>query len=334
METTEARSAFATLFAELYGVPQPVLPLGRVLHWADVVRRLGQAGSVLDRTPTYLFGGYFYNTSTPVPSAAVISAALEAGAALGARQYFVPTIRNHADAGALSERGFQCIPWVIESIFEVEHGLDDDLARRVGRRRFKYVKRVSAQAAVGYPARFYESHAIQADPGLLDTAAALHYHNVVKYQHALNFYSAPLLRRLWTSPIGEHLLLCLRYDATTGEAVQASISLIDRRRKQMYQLVHGVDREKVSPEYNLFVATTYDEMAYAQGLGIRTINLGRGAADEKRRVGANRFNLLNCWILTPSPDAGAEVAILAARSREALGIVAGQMPMIGAFPVE
>lgn len=322
------------LFEELYGIPHPVLPLGRVLHWADSIRHIGLEGTILDDAPTLVFGGYFYNTSTPVPSAAEVAAAFAAGETMGAQQYLIPSIRNTADTTGLSRRGFQCIPWVVESILEVEQGLDDDLERRVRRRRFKYIKKVTAMAEAGYPAQFYDSHDIQADPTLLETAAALHSHNVVKYHHALNFYSAPLLRRLWMSPIGEHLLLCLRFDATTGVTVQASISLIDRRRKQMYQLVHGVDREKVSPAHNLFVDTTYEEMAYADRIGIRTISLGRGAPDEKRRLGANRFVLLNNWILNPSPAARLEVAMVAGRCRAALGIADGQVPMIGGYQVE
>jgi hypothetical protein len=75
-------------------------------------------------------------------------------------------------------------------------------------------------------------------------------------------------------------------------------------------------------------------MAYAERIGIRIINLGRGAPQEKRRLGANRFALLNNWILNPSPAARSEIAILATRCREALGMVDGQVPVIGPYGVQ
>jgi hypothetical protein len=334
VEDPEARGAFAMLFNELYGIDDSVLPLGRVLHWADTARRFGLQGMTINQVPTCVFGGCFYNTSSPAPTAPEIEEILAEGEAKGAQQFLVPTIRNSADTAALRERGFLRIPWVVESIFEIERGLDADLERRVRRHRFRSIEKVTLRAEARYPALFYESADIAANPTVLDTVADLHAHNMAKYQHALNFYSAPLLRRLWTSPLGQHLLFCIRSDATSGEAVQASISLVDRPRRQLYHLVHGIHREKIASGYNLFIATVYQVFAYAERNGITTINLGRGAPQQKLRLGVNRFHLLNNWILNPSPVAEREIVTLASRCGADLGLVGGTMPMIGAYQVE
>jgi hypothetical protein len=334
VENAEARHVFATLFRELYGISDSVLPLGRVLHWADTVLRFGLQGQMIDQVPTYVFGGCFYNTSSPAPTAAEIGEALATGADKGAEQYLVPTVRNGADTAALRAHGFRRIPWVVESIFELERGLDADLERRVRRHRFRSIEKVTMHAEERYPARFYESADIQASPALLDTAAELHAHNMAKYQHPLNLYSASLLRRLWMSSLGECLLLCIRSDARTGEAVQASISLIDRRRRQLYHLVHGIHREKVAPGHNLFIATVYQVFAYAESQGITSVNLGRGAPQQKLALGANRFILLNNWIWNPSPTAESEIVALAARCGEDLGLLGDDMPRIGAYRIE
>jgi hypothetical protein len=334
MEASQAQRVFMALFQELYSIPEPVLPLGSILHWADVVRRLGVPDTTLNHTTTQVFGGYFYNTSTRVPSPAEIEEALDLGRASGVSQFLVPTVRNTAAPERLLAHGFRCIPWFIESIFELQDGVDSDLEARLGRSRHKSIVRVSRKVEKQYPARFYELADIESVPAILETAAALHECNVRKYGHALNFYSASILKRLCTSALAEHILICIRRDKDTGEAVQASISLIDRRRRQLYWLVQGIFREKVTQGYNLFIADAYQLFIFAERNGVREINLSRGGQEQKRKLGANRFILLNNWILNPSPDAAVEISTITARCKEILGLEGPQEPMIGSYRLQ
>jgi len=334
VEAPAIRAAFQALFQELYQVEQPVLPLGRVMHWHDVVRQLGLAGSGVDRSLTRLVSGYFYNTSTPVPSEDELDQALELGKAQGIRQFLVATVRNTAVVEPLRSRGFVRIPWFIESIFDLRDGVDRDLRAQLGRKRFRNIVRDARRAEAQYPAQFFERADLEADPSALETAAALHECNVRKYQHARNFFSASLLRSLVASCVGEHLVICIRRDRDSGEAVQASISLIDRARKQLYCLVHGARRERVARGYNLFVADTYHAYRFAEANGIREINLGRGEALQKVKLGANRFILLNNWILNPDPAAAKEIQTIAARSRQSLAIGETEQVLIGPYHLQ
>lgn len=322
VETWTAREAFADLFLRLYGLPEPVVRLADVLHWSDVVRRLGLAGGELDRRLTCVFHGFFYNTSTAAPSASEVRDRLAWGRARGVDQFLVPTVRDAAAAEPLAAAGFERIPWVVESVMELDEPLDAALRRRLGRTRRGGLMQAVRRAADRYPPRFFRGADVLAEPGLLATAAALHERNVEKYGHARNFYSEPILRRLSASALGDALVVCLREDRRTGQAVQCSIALMDPERAQLYQLVQGIAHDRVVPGHNLFVATVYEMARYGEAHGVREVNLGRGAPEQKVRLGANRLNLLNHWILAPRGAAG-EVRELAARCGRELALVAG-----------
>jgi hypothetical protein len=334
METPAVERVSKELFEALYGLTEPLLPLANVLYWIDVVRRLGVAGTSVDQATTCVFGGYFYNTSTRVPTVAEVEEHLAFGRAHGATQFLVPTVRNAADTEPLRSHQFRPLPWFVECIFELRQGLKADLNARLGRHRARSIERVAEKAEVQYPARSYQRADIEADSNILDIAAALHECNVHKYGHTRNFYSAPILRRLFASTLGQYLLIRIRRNVDTGEAVQASISLIDRNRGQLYWLVHGIARKGGGPAVNLFVAEAFELLAYAERDGIQEINLSRGGQQQKLCLGANRFNLLNNWVLTSSPVATTDLAIIAARCRNFFGLEGGRVPAIGPFPLQ
>jgi hypothetical protein len=280
------------------------------------------AAAPLNHVPTCVFGGYFYNSSSPVPPAAEVDAWLEFGRVRGVSQFMVPTVRNPADAGALAARGFVKLPWFVESIYERREGVDADLRAQVGRKRQKQLVRLTRKADEFYEASYYHRPAALADPTVLETAAALHACNAAKYGHPLNLYSLPLLQQLLASPLGDRLWIGIRRDRETGEPVQASLSLVDRERSQLYMLVHGIRHSAVRPGQNLDIADTYTLLRLAEALDLREVNFGRGMPAYKQRLGANRFLLLNNWLLPGTPETQAAAFLLAERAQESLGIAA------------
>src|SRR5262249_47275682 len=128
------------------------------------------------------------------------------------------------------------------------------------------------------------------------------------------------------------LLIGIRRDRESGEPVQASISLVDRDRAQMYLLVQGIRRDAVRKGHNLDIADTYALLRRAEALGIREVNFGRGMPAYKRSLSANRFHLLNNWLWTAASETRAEIAALAERMRAALGL-AGDEASAGGIPL-
>lgn len=331
VETPEARRIFQNLFLELYSISEPIIRLDRIMHW---VRRFGIETPNLDTTPTLVLGGCFYNTSTPVPTSSEIAEYLEVGRTKDVHQFLIPTIRNNAATDALKAHGFQPIPWFIEAIYEIQNGVDDDLRSQLGGKRFREILRLVRMAERDYELEFYTLEQIRTDPSILKTTAHLHACNVSKYGHAMNFYSYSILKHIAESPLGENLLICIRKDKETQQPVQTSISLIDQRRSQMYQLVQGTDREKVIKGHNLYLADTYDLYKFAENHGILEINLGRGGQQEKIRLGANRFILLNNWVANLKSDINEEVSALVKRSQEVLGLKETEQVRVGKYSLE
>ncbi|MEO7261932.1 MAG: GNAT family N-acetyltransferase [Jatrophihabitantaceae bacterium] len=313
-----ALRAFRDLFTSLYGLREPVLPLRDVLQWYDGVRRFGAADHELHTIPTAVVGGWFYNTSTPAPTHPAVAEWVAEAHRAGVGQVLIPAVRQAATDSVLDGSGFVGMPWSIEAECAFESGLDAHLRRQLGRDRHDGIRRIVRRVEQRFHARHYFASELRQHPTLIDTVARLHGCNVRKYEHAANFYSAPLLRQLLDSAIGDHLLVCVRYDAENGSPVQTSISLLDRSSRQLYWLAVGIDHDQVSPDVNLFVADYHGVAALALEHGIRTINLGRGNPTQKRRLGANRFHVLQNWVRASSPNATKELARLRVLSTAAL----------------
>ncbi|MBW4575134.1 MAG: hypothetical protein KME08_07605 [Aphanothece sp. CMT-3BRIN-NPC111] len=331
VETPEARKIFQNLFLELYSIEEPILRLDRIMHW---VRRFGIETPNLDKTPTLVLGGCFYNTSTPVPTSSEIAEYLEMGDKKGVHQFLIPTIRNNASVAALRSHGFQPIPWFIEAIYEIKNGVDDDLRSQLGGKRFREILRLVRMAEKDYEFEFYTLEQIRTDPSILKTTADIHEFNVNKYGHAINFYSYSILKHISESVLGENLLICIYRDKETSQEVQASISLLDQSRSQMYTLVQGIDQEKIRKGHNLYIADKYQRYKFAERHGIREINLGRGNEELKLKLGANKFNLLNNWVANSETDVTNEIRALVSRSREVLGLAETGQSLIGGYPIE
>jgi hypothetical protein len=326
-------AVFRDLFLRLYGLGEPLVALERIMHWNATIRRLGASVPALDGATTWISGGYFYGTISPSPTESSVAEALDAGGRRGAEAYLVPAVRR-AGARPLAHAGFAPIPWFIECVYEMRASLDADLRAQLGSSRYGGLQRIVKKAERDYETEFHSSEDARREPAILDTVAALHECNVRKYGHALNFYSRELLERMMASELGDKLYFCIRRDRETREAVQTFIFLLDRQRSEMYNLVQGIDRDKVRPGQNLYVDTTYRVLRYGAEAGVRMINLGRGAQLQKLHLGANRFYVLDNWVRNGRPSAAAEVASLSEGTRAALGLDAEGRGFVGEFSLE
>jgi CelD/BcsL family acetyltransferase involved in cellulose biosynthesis len=326
VESPAALVAFRSLFCQLYGIDAPELPLDHILHWVDVARSLGLAENDVGRARARVFGGYFYNVSTLVPADAVIHDELQAGLAAGVEQYLVPTVRPALDTTTLETAGFVAVPWFVECVFEIEDGVDADLRRRVGRSRHQGILRIGRRARDRYPVTRYEAAELRRTPAVLETAARLHACNVDKYAHALNFYRGDLLRTMLSGPLGDHLVVSLRHDEHDGRPVQVSISLADRDAGQFHWLVQGIDHEHVEPGHNLFVAEAHDLLLWAETRGATVVDFSRGGVQQKARLGANRFFVLDNWVKSSVAGAASTLGDLAQRSWASIRATTSVLP--------
>lgn len=310
IERSYAQHFYRKLFEALYGVPSPLLSLERILHWVNITRELGCLDLEINRAPTWIFGGYFFNTTSSMPDEQSLDSQMAMGRAHGAMQFLIPTVRESSSCQPLLDRGFRPLPWFVESIFEIQKGLDQDLCERLGKKRHKEILRLWRKAETDYYVEQYTAVDLRVNPSVLRAVSELHRYNVDKYKHAFNFYSEEALLHLLASRLGDHLLICLRRDRETHEPVQTSISLVDTLCGQMYQLVQGIARDRVRAGQNLYIADTYHLYCLAEAKGITEINLGRGGPDQKSKLGANRFHMLINWLRSDILSASDEMNLL------------------------
>lgn len=315
LESHETISIFQKLFMELYSLKKPEIPLHRVMHWK---RRFNIDSDTMDNAHTRFIAGFFYNFSTSAPNGDKLNSEITEGEATGIYQFLVPTVRNSSDNRVLTDAGFTPIPWFIESIYERREGVDLDLKKQLSRSQYRDILRLERKAIADFDLEFYEYHKILNDPSIIMIAADLHQLNIDKYAHAYNFYNKKILNLILFSSIGKNLLICIRRDKATRQPVQASINFIDRDKSQLFQMAQGIDHSLVKKGNNLYIAETLQMYRYAESQGISEIHLGRGGQDSKRRLGANRFYLLNNWILNTKHNISTEVANLREASHQHL----------------
>ena len=285
------------------------------MHWK---MRFGVSSHIIDQEMTRVIGGTFYNFSTSVPARIKLVEEVAEADAAGIHQFLIPTVRSCYDQEMLSNEGFSPIPWFVESIYERRQGVDVDLKMQLSRSQFKDILRLERKAAVDFDLEFYDHQKMIKDYSIIQIASELHQLNINKYSHAHNFYSEEILKIILSSAIAKNLLICIRRDKLTRRPVQASINFVDREKGQLFQMVQGINHSLVKKGHNLYIAETLQMYRYAESQGINEIHLGRGAHENKKKLGANRFHLLNNWILNTKQNIHSELAKLQEASRQHL----------------
>ncbi|MFH0908267.1 MAG: GNAT family N-acetyltransferase [bacterium] len=313
---------FRDLFLKGYGLSHAVVEPDRLVHWQaqtqDLREKAGLEPSPLGRIPTLVFGGYFYNFSSPAPSSETIAAAIDEAKRLGARQLLVPTVRDIDDSSDLTAAGFRPLPCFVESIARLGPDLDADLRARVGADRFRQIKRMVRRVERQYEFLFLRAADMEQDSGLVAEIARLHGLNISQHDFGVNFFRSEALQHVLQSPLRDRLLVGMRCDRGDGAPRQAVITLLCEETGELFALAQGIDHEHVAREMNLYITLYYRLYEYGAAHGAHVFHLGRGAQDEKRRLGANRYVLLNHWMKSDEPGFAGEIERLALAMRKIL----------------
>jgi len=312
------------LFLKGYHVPTPAIVLNRIVHWQAQVDLLTARSdfnpNLLGESLVWVFGGYFYNFSTPSLAEDEISQGLKEGRKHGATTFLVPAIRDSEAVDSLLGAGFTPLPCFVESVFELETSVEGDFRKRVSRHRFAEIRRLGRNAHRAYDLRFYKAPELEENPALLTETSRLHELNVRQHNLHVNFYNRDVLEAIMSSTLRDNLLVGLRYDKSTGVAVQAMIILVCEDTGELYFSAQGIDHDEVDRRHNLYTTAAYDLYKYGEAHGLRTFYLGRGSEEEKQRLGANRYHLLNHWMKSDEKGFDGEVKKLADATLEALAL--------------
>lgn len=320
MHSPACLRAYAGVFQAGFQIPGKVFTLEQLVHWKVHMGLIGCLDFQVNRMPTSIFGGSIYNFSSPAPSQAAITEALDGMLQEGAKQCFVPTIRSLESCGPLLDAGFRGVSCFIESVCELDGGVDDVLATRVGGKRMREMRRLHRKAAEQYNLVLYSAADIQNDETLVRIAASLHGCNVEKYGLPSNFYNESVLRHLVRSEIQDKIRVGIRYRKSDKQPVQVLVLLLSPGTSELFFPVQGIARDHVAPDHNLYIASMYDVYRIAAQYDLRHVHLGRGNHAAKFHLGANKFYLLKHWIYSPDADVHRELAEIERRTTALLDV--------------
>lgn len=191
------------------------------------------------------------------------------------------------------------------------------------------MRRLHARAEKGYTLKRYRAFELLSEPKVLIAASDLHNKNILKYGLPVNFYNEKILTLLAQSHLQEHFRVWMHFKNSGGAPAQVMILLEDPADKAIYYLIQGIDETQVDKGDNLYVAAVFEVGLYAQEKGYKTVWLGRGNAEKKQKLGANKFYLLNHWILPPhsSQTAKEELEKIAKASEKLLAPTLQSLPV-------
>ncbi len=312
-------SLFRSLLLEKLGWEANSGDINQIPQWAGFLRSLGEppiASAAFERT--HLEGGYFYGFHNPTPSENEIADAIVSARKKGIQTWLVPTIEESEDITTLTRNHFEKIPAYIESALILDGSLENNLRASIGSRRLLDFQRITRKAEELFTVRFYTYSSLTERPELLSLAGDVHGENSSKYGHPFNMYDGTSLSRILSSPLGKHLAIGLVEKKTSGSIVQAILALVDKERSQLHYLAQGIRHEAVPASVNLYTASYLWLYRFGEANGIRVFFLSRGMHQAKRRLGANRFWLLNHWMKSDSNDGQAAISIIQRRAQDCL----------------
>lgn len=322
------RRIFKELFLKGHNLAKPIVPLNHIVHWKAHMDMIGCNNSFLGREPTLFFGGYIYNFTTPAIRDKEIQDEIKYGIANGASLYLVPTIRDIDDCSDLIDAGFKKLPCFVESVFEIEGESNKDIKERVGSKRMKEILRLHKKACREYDLKYFTGPEVKNDGALMDLASNLHNENIKKYSYPVNFYNREVIETLANSALSEKLIIGIRYDRKNKLPIQVMIYLVSVDSSEIYYLVQGIDHKLVPKDQNLYVTAVYDAYLFARKSGIKTMYLGRGGHEEKAKLGANKFYLLNHWIRSDTKNIDDETKKLSEKTLKIIGPDNNKIPII------
>jgi len=289
LEEEQSLEIFKEMLLSTLNIKEPIVQLKDIPQWVGFLKSVGVKNTPLDDCSTFLSNGYFYNFSSRTP---INKLDINHEAEI----HFIPTLRDECNASILETQGFIKIPSYIESCLEIVDSLDFQLKHSLGNKRYKDIKRLTNKGRKCYPIIFYDWQDIQGNNCLLNAFAKLHEYNSFKYNHNYNLYNYDALKKLFESHLKKNIFIGLRYDKENSRYVQGFIFLVGQKYSDIYLLAQGSNIDMIQNGNNLYVAMLYELFNFAYSRKIFSIYLGRGSELNKRKIGANKFFLLNNWI--------------------------------------
>lgn len=291
---TPQRAAFCLA----YGVHEPRVPLRQIAHWQATLQGLSGVDLAVHHEYAYLAPSYFYLGASPVPDEASVEQWLKQAEC--SDWLLIPSIEpTGKNSAQVTSSHFDVIkvPFFEAAFFDATGNVEVSLRDTIGRARYKEMVRLTKKAELACEIRMTRLSDLANDDPMLHAFVDLQAINVRQYNHTVNLYSYDALLALVKSNDASHYFLKISYDKHSGVPLQASLSFTDPVRGIFTQLVQGQDRDKIPNGLNLYLSDYYQWYLFAESLGFSCHCLGRGSIDIKKKLGANRIERLDNWLI-------------------------------------
>lgn len=220
--------------------------------------------------PTWFLFGFFYNGQTLIETdPSLISETKERAVKSGARQVFVPSVRDHNEANNFLERsGFRRLKGDVESALVFKTEVSEHVLYYAGYHNFNEIRSLSKKARYSYPLVFEE----KPTDSFLKIIADLHEEHCKRYGHLFNIYNFEILKSFTES--GHSFMFGVRWDKE--RPVQGMILYHNPLNNELCFLSMATQRQKIPIGHNLYLASFWEVYHEAYRRNVVLLSLGRG----------------------------------------------------------
>ncbi|EKF9518774.1 TPA: hypothetical protein ACGGS8_003467 [Vibrio cholerae] len=294
-----ASSFYKDAFNLSYGTATPLVNLSDISHWRASVSE--DVAEVIQELPqlTYVSSGCFYQVYSSQRTVSDLKKDIHMAIEQKADWLLVPSVTRDVCTHISTQFSCYSIPFMDAVHFKVTTNLDEDLRRELGGKKYRELLRLVRKHEQMFDVEILPLSDIKNDESLLREIASVLNENSIKYSHGINLYSYDVLNLAASSHLGKQYIVKVSrlIGHQFGAIVHVSLSFSDHANDSFIHLVHGQRETFVPQGCNLYLSDYYQLYCYADSLGLKDHNLGRGAFDIKAKVGANfRCELYNILI--------------------------------------
>ncbi|EKS6645999.1 hypothetical protein QCD58_004928 [Enterobacter hormaechei] len=241
-------------------------------------------GELYTKNHAFLVNGYFYNFHTQVDLTEITKRGL------CNETVIIPSVREIEYDKII---GFEKVATHTESIVSFENSNDvfSSLSHVLNRQEFRELRRKHRKIN----ASFEVVSADQLNDTIFDDIIYIDALHNIKYKAKVHLFNRNVQTCFINSPLSKHLRWILRRDER-GVIVQFMMILLGLKEKTIYCLHQAINHKDIAPGDNFYVGTFVDVYLWGKENGFDFIHLGRGGANEKKKIGASLFYTQNHWL--------------------------------------
>lgn len=288
-DQNSARKVLFDIFTQCHGKGDDLLFTTSELGlWASFLSRLGVTAEQYSNIKHRLIENSFLNISCD--GRQIIKERLLPQCRLAEQNHnidclMLPCLRQ-ANLPQLEDMGFTCIPGFSTSLAIFEQDWQNQFSSEKPKYFKRFVKEIRCLED-HYQTQWLALKDFVSQGKVFEQAIDIYMENTSRFDNPAIHYSNEVLEAIAKSECRDFFKIALT--KVNDRLVKMVVCAVDVKTRYIAALVHGIDYNSVlAPTHNLYKHIYYDVYQYMAKHQLRCFDMGRGYAEAKQKLGANK----------------------------------------------